>query len=112
MPSAPLQISDYSQLSEAWAAAANRYLEQLEDHTSKQLKIVGPRSEGVLAVVRAVSLLTKQKRSELGSLLAASLSLPPEHCKCCAQWAFVDAMGKCCSRSLDMQHGRFDRFAS
>ena len=76
-----LQISDYSQLSEAWASAANKYLEQLEDHTRKQLKILGPRSQGALAVARAVTLLTKQKRSELGSLLAASLSLPPEQCK-------------------------------
>jgi hypothetical protein len=65
--------------SEAWAAQARLYLDKEEDGRRALLKALGPRTKGALAVARAVTLLRKKARSELGNLLLATVTLAPEH---------------------------------
>ncbi|GBF97200.1 hypothetical protein Rsub_10061 [Raphidocelis subcapitata] len=62
-----------------WAKRAQTYLEAEEAHRRKLLKAIGPHRRGALAVARAVALLRERSKSETAQLLAATLTLPPEH---------------------------------
>lgn len=56
------------------------YLEAEEAHRRKLLKAIGPHRRGALAVARAVAMLRERSKSEVAQLLAATLTLPTQHC--------------------------------
>lgn len=76
------QVQKLEAESKEWVTAARIYLSHVEDHRRKMVRLLGPRTQGTLAVARAVQLLRAQKQSDLGALVAATITLKPEHCKC------------------------------
>jgi hypothetical protein len=65
------------------SVSAQAYLEEEEAHRRKLLRVLGPsHRRGGLTVIRAVSLLAQDPRSEMGKLLAAVMTQPVEHCEC------------------------------
>jgi hypothetical protein len=79
--SAKHTVSQLQSESSAWVKNAQAYLAAEEDYKRKLLKGIGPRTKGALAVARAVSMLREREKNEVAQLLAATITMPPEHCE-------------------------------
>eukprot|EP00879_Flechtneria_rotunda_P013168 GHRR01013753.1.p1 GENE.GHRR01013753.1~~GHRR01013753.1.p1 ORF type:complete len:943 (+),score=342.78 GHRR01013753.1:553-3381(+) len=71
------QVTDLQSVSSSWAKAAAQYLSELEDFQRRVIKLLGPKTKGTAALMRAATLL--QGHAELSQLLLATLKLAPEH---------------------------------